>query len=267
MTFPRRTLASEARFEGIGLHSGNPVTVVVHPGEEGIWFRCGSERVQAIPANVSDTSRCTKLGGISTIEHLMSAFAGLEVTDAEVELDAPELPAAGGCSAPYVEGLTRAGFSALPDGEADLPYARLFHHDGEIRIAMGRGTGHWRFLFDAGDRWPGAQSFETESVVDRYASDIAPARTFAFAEEVPQIIQAGLAKGLDATSALLLGIEGYKNDPRMPDEPARHKLLDLIGDLYLAGVPIRHLNVAAERSGHRTNVAAAAILRRAAGLD
>jgi len=70
----------------------------------------------------------------------------------------------------------------------------------------------------------------------------------------------GLAKGLDQTSALILGIEGYKNEPRFDDEPARHKLLDLVGDLYLSGVPARFLNVTAVRSGHRTNVEAAAML-------
>jgi UDP-3-O-acyl-N-acetylglucosamine deacetylase len=80
------------------------------------------------------------------------------------------------------------------------------------------------------------------------------------AEEVPAVLAAGLAKGLDIEKALILGIEGYKNDARFPDEPARHKLLDLAGDLYLAGVPLRFLNVAAERSGHRTNVEAAAKL-------
>ena len=73
----------------------------------------------------------------------------------------------------------------------------------------------------------------------------------------------GLGKGLDEKSALILGIEGYKNEARFPDEPARHKLLDLIGDLYLSGVPIRHINVVAERSGHRTNVKAAAMLAQA----
>jgi len=70
-----------------------------------------------------------------------------------------------------------------------------------------------------------------------------------------------LAKGLDQDSALILGIEGYKNEPRFPDEPVRHKLLDLVGDLYLAGIPIRFLNVVAERSGHASNVRAAALLR------
>ncbi len=92
MTSRRRTLLEPVRFEGLGLHSGVPVLMVVHPSSEGICFRLGSDRISATPDNVTDTRRCTRLGSIGTVEHLMSAFAGLEITDAEVELDAPEVP-------------------------------------------------------------------------------------------------------------------------------------------------------------------------------
>ena len=85
MTFERRTVCSTAQFEGLGLHSGEPVTVRVHPGGDGIAFRLGSERVPALPENVSDTFRCTRLGPVSVIEHLLAALAGLEITDAEIE--------------------------------------------------------------------------------------------------------------------------------------------------------------------------------------
>ena len=90
-----------------------------------------------------------------------------------------------------------------------------------------------------------------------YKKEIASARTFAFEEEVEPIRQAGLAKGLDANSALILGSNGYVNDPRFDDEPVRHKMLDLIGDLYLSGVPMTMINVVSSRSGHKTNVEAA----------
>jgi UDP-3-O-acyl-N-acetylglucosamine deacetylase len=106
-------------------------------------------------------------------------------------------------------------------------------------------------------------TYESENVVTDYRSGIAPARTLVLSEEVPHIIAAGLGQGLNKDQVLVLGENGYENEARFADEPARHKMLDLIGDLYLSGVPIDHLNVVASRSGHRTNVIAAARLREA----
>lgn len=266
MTYTRKTLAQAVSFEGLGLHTGVPVKVTVHPGEEGIGFRLGGNRVAAHPANVTDTTRSTKLGEIGTVEHLMSAFAGLEITDAEVELDAPELPGMDGSSKGYVQSLLAAGFTELGEAEVPALFTRVFlQEDDGTKLAIAKGHGHWRYVFTTPDRWPGEQAFEAEDVTASYAEAIAPARTFAFAEEIPFIIQAGLGKGLDETSALILGIEGYKNESRFDDEPARHKLLDVIGDLYLAGVPLRALSVVAERSGHRANVHAAKMLAEATG--
>jgi len=261
VSFARRTLANPAQFAGLGLHSGVPVDMTVHPANDGIHFRLGSERMLASPENVSDTTRCTRLGAISTIEHLMSAFAGLEITDAEVELSAPEVPGMDGSSWPYVEGLLAAGIEDLGELERPNLYRRVFLQEGETKIAVAKGSGHWRYVFETGERWPGTQSFQIDSITDQYTDQISRARTFAFAEEIPMIIQMGLGQGLDEKSALILGIEGYKNESRYEDEPARHKLLDLIGDLYLAGVPIRLLNVVAERSGHSANVRAASMLK------
>jgi len=264
VNYTRRTLTRPAHFEGLGLHTGVPVRVTVNPGEDGIAFRYGTGRWAARPEFVTDTTRSTRLGEVGTIEHLMSALAGMEITDAEVEVSAPEMPGLDGSASGYVRGLAEAVLQDL--GEAELPslYRRVFlkEEDG-TEIAIGKGTGHWRYVFTAGDRWPGVQAFELDALPQGYVDEIASARTFAFAEEVPMIIQMGLGQGLDDTSALILGIEGYKNESRFEDEPARHKLLDLCGDLYLAGVPLRFLNVVAERSGHRTNVKAAEMLAQA----
>src|SRR5437868_1120495 len=109
MIVQQSTVRSDVVFEGLGLHGGQPVRVVVHPGEGGIWFRSGPERVAALPQNVSDTTRCTRLGPVSTIEHLMSAFAGLEITDAEVEVEGGELPAMDGSAAPFARRLLESG--------------------------------------------------------------------------------------------------------------------------------------------------------------
>ena len=254
--FARRTLAKEISFEGAGLHSGSPVSVKVEPGDRGIVFHCGSESVGARPENVTDTSRCTRLGPVSTVEHIMSAFGGLGVTDAEVLLSAPELPALDGASEAYCLELNRVGLVEIGRALFQL-FERVFYVEDPIRIGLAKGEGHWRFDFVSGDRWPHDQSFECTVTPENYATEIAPARTFAFEEEVEPIRLAGLAKGLDERSALVLGVSGYINPPKWPDEPARHKLLDLIGDLYLSGVPPHLLNVVGARSGHRTNVEAA----------
>lgn len=266
MIFTHKTLRAPAHFEGLGLHSGVPVKVTVHPGEDGIAFRYGGTRTVAHPANVTDTTRSTRLGEIGTVEHLMSALAGLEITDAEIELDAPELPGLDGSSDAYVKGLAAAGFETHGEFEVPALFTRVFlQEDDGTKLAIAKGAGHWRYVFTTPNRWPGEQAYESEDLIGIYPAEIAPSRTFAFAEEIPFIIEMGLGKGLDETSALILGIEGYKNEARFEDEPARHKLLDLMGDLYLAGVPVRALSVVAERSGHRANIHAAKMLADAIG--
>ena len=259
----RRTLRNTVSLEGFGLHSGAAVKVTITPGASGIRFRRDAYMVEALPENVSDTKRCTRLGEISTIEHLMSAFAGLEITDAEVELTSSELPGLGGSAAEYVRAFSEVGFELLDKKELPDLFTRVFLQEDAIKIAVSKGNGHWSYLYDMEDRWPGEVAFDCTDVVTNYESQIAPARTFALSEEVPQALAAGLGRGLKEGEVLIIGESGYDNEARYPDEPSRHKLLDLIGDLYLSGVPIRQLNVSAQRSGHRTNVKAAHQLRQA----
>lgn len=260
MTYPRRTLARTASLEGLGLHRGVPVTVKIHPGEDGIAFRAGAERILARPENVTDTSRCTTLGPVATIEHLMSTFAGLGVTDAEVEVEGGELPGLDGSAQLYVKALHEAGLEDFGEFEPRLPYSRVFLQDGDVRIAIAMGDGHWRCDYDLGERWPGLQQCEMIAAPGGFAEEIAPARTFALIEEVPSLLEAGLGKGLAPDATFIVGKETYKGATRFDNEPVRHKMLDLLGDLYLAGVPVAALSVVGVRSGHRTNVAAAARL-------
>lgn len=263
-TFPRSTVRETVRLSGRGLHTGVPVNLLIHPGQDGIAFRLGETRVLARPENVTDTARSTKLGEIGTIEHLMSAFAGLEITDAEVEVDAPEIPGVDGSAGPFVDALLAVGTEKFADQDVHPPFTRLFlQEENGLKMAVGKGEGHWRYVYDLGERWPGAQSFESEDVNRDYVAEIARARTFALSEELPMIQKYGLGQGLDETSAVVIGTSGYENEVRFADEPARHKLLDLIGDLYLAGVPLRALNVVGERTGHRANVKVAAMLLKA----
>ena len=190
----------------------------------------------------------------------MSAFAGLGITDAEVEVSGGELPAAGGSSAEFVEGLLSSGFEKIGTMEVTPPFARVYLKGDHHSLAIGAGSGHWRYDFVTADVWPGKQSFEAFLDPRVYTSEVAPARTFVFEDEIAVVQRAGFGQGLDESSALVLGQMGYVNPSIFPDEAARHKLLDLIGDLYLSGIPIRAVDVVAERSGHAANIEAAAKL-------
>ena len=261
MIINRRTLAQEVTLSGKGLHSGEPVSVRIIPSTDGIQFQHGTELFDAIPANVTDTSRCTVIGTIRTVEHLMSAFAALSITEARVELTYPELPGLDGSALPFLDALTNAGTEELDPKEVRDIYTRLFVQSDDVKIAVGKGSGHWRFDFITNeDRWPGTMIYESLNVLDDYRTDIAPARTTVFTEEIEQVKGAGLGKGLDESSVLIIGQNGYENPARMTDEPARHKLLDLIGDLYLSGIPIEALNVVGTRTGHRRNVEMAKLI-------
>lgn len=244
----------------MGLHSGASVTVQLHPSTNGIRFFDGQVWVDASPANVTDTTRSTRLGQIGTVEHLMSALAGCEISDVDVVVTGGEMPALDGAASEYVSRLVEAGFEQVGFLEVLGPFARVFTHDANASVAVAKGSGHWTYRFVNEERWPYRQEVEFGDISGAYSAEIAPARTWGFESELPALQAAGLAQGLSLDQALVLGSSGYVNEARFPDEPTRHKMLDLIGDLYLSGVPIRALSVVAERSGHKLNVEAAARL-------
>jgi UDP-3-O-acyl-N-acetylglucosamine deacetylase len=190
----------------------------------------------------------------------MSAFAACQITDALVELSYPELPGLDGSSLGFFNALSDAGFQEIGTREVADIYSRLFVQNDQIKIAVGKGTGHWRFDFVTDARWPGEMTFESLDILREYQSEVAPARTTVFSDEIDQVKAAGLGRGLDESSVLIIGESGYENNARFKDEPARHKLLDLIGDLYLSGIPIELLNVVGYRSGHRRNIEMAKLI-------
>jgi len=256
-SYPRYTVSAAVSWAGHGLHGGQAVKVTVHPGSDGLAFRVGHQRTPATPENVTDTRRCTTLGDISTIEHLMSALAGLDYTDAEIEVEGGELPALDGSATEYVDGLLNAGRASVGTLEVEGLFKRVFTGEDEVKVAIAAGDGEWCYEYDCSPRWPGQQVVTYQVTPEVYQAEIAAARTFAFEEEVEPMRALGLGMGLDENSCLVLGAAGFVNGARFPDEPARHKLLDLIGDLALAGVPVAALDVSAHRSGHRVNVVAA----------
>jgi UDP-3-O-[3-hydroxymyristoyl] N-acetylglucosamine deacetylase len=260
VTWRRRTVRQTVRLSGRGLHSGDPVEVAIHPGGGGLVFRHRSTRVAAVPANVTATRRCTRLGPVSTVEHLMSALAGAGVTDGEVVVSAPELPGCDGSAAPFLEALTGCGLEDLgPSRQAPGLTRPVTLTHGNSRVRISPGTGRWHCVYDLAGRWPGTQAVSVRLPAD-YAALVAPARTLVLAEELPAARRCGLGRGLDARSVVVIGRSGYEGAVRFPDEPVRHKLLDLVGDLYLAGLPVHELDVTAVRCGHTANVMAARLL-------
>lgn len=218
-------------------------------------MRTGEERYPISPERVVRTERSTCLTGVATVEHCLSALTGLGVTDFEIEMVAgEEMPGMDGSSLEFVRSIESAGLEQCGTVFVDGPFSRIFLQEDQIKIGAAKGEGRWRYDFDAGTRFLGKTSAEYKLEPITYTEQIAPARTFAFSDELPHLESLGLGQGLDSTSAVIVGQDDYEFPARFPDEPARHKLLDLIGDLALCGVPLAALDVVAERSGHRTNV-------------
>lgn len=255
--YPRQTLMASVPIEGPGLHSGESSRAILHPGDQGIRFRSANGWIVAHPDSVTETRRCTKLGDISTVEHLMSALAGLDVTDCDIEIEGSEIPAGEGCAQPFVEAIRDVGLQPCGTLRVSGPFARIFIQDLPSKFAIGLGEGWWRSVYIRENEFIGRQEFEVALTPESYASEVAPARTFVLEDEIEAARQAGLGRGLTDSDVLGIGKAGYLNEARFSDEPARHKLLDVIGDLYLSGVPLAHLDVVAEFTGHTLNVSAA----------
>ncbi len=260
-SFERFTLASSVAFTGIGIHTGEESRVYIRPGDEGIVFWHNGNKISADPEKVTDCTRSTSLGEVRTIEHLMSALAGLGITDAEIELRGPEIPILDGSAREFCRGLRCAGTQSLGKRRTFRLLQGVHLQNGVKEIRISPGEGLWRYAFLPRGHW----SFSAEAIFrlspEVYFEEVAPARTFVFAEEVAEIRSAGFGRGGNEANTVVLSKEGFLSTPRFPDEPARHKLLDIIGDLALCGVPPWYLNVEAKGSGHCLNVEAAKQLK------
>ncbi len=257
---PVFTLRDTVTLSGIGLHSGAPATVTCRPApiEGGITFlrtdRPDARPVAARVESVTDTARGVTLGGpggVRTVEHLLAAAWGLGIVALRVEVHGPELPALDGSAAPYCRAFEAAGLTVR--GGAPDPLAP----DTPVWVS---GGSSW-MLAVPGPRFRvsyivllprtalGIQVADVEVDRTRFAEEIAPARTWGRVEELAALRAAGLALGASEANALGIGPQGYSGTPRFPDEPARHKVLDLIGDLALLGRPLC-AHVIAYGAGH-----------------
>jgi len=263
----QHTLKSAIQCRGIGLHSGACVSLTLHPAaaNSGIVFRCqpGLQSV-TIPAHwrqVVDTSYCTVIGDgdgttVGTIEHLMAALAGCAIDNVVIELDGPEVPAMDGSSAPFVFLIECAGRAAQDATRRFIQVTTPIEVSGDgksIAIAPAADLSiDMTIEFD--EPVIGRQDISFVLHEGSFKSHLACARTFGFDHEVSRMRAAGLALGGSFKNAVVLGGDGVLNDEglRFPDEFVRHKALDCLGDLYLAGAPLLGA-VAGWRSGHAMN--------------
>jgi UDP-3-O-[3-hydroxymyristoyl] N-acetylglucosamine deacetylase len=264
--FLQRTIKHEIGCNSVGLHSGRKVGMVIKPAgvDEGIVFvrrdLQGNNRIKADVHNVRDTTLATTLGlngvTISTVEHLMSAFSGMGVDNAVVEVDAPEVPIMDGSSRPFVELLKSVGTQV--QGRCK----RMLVIKGKVSVSEGESTAmllpspESRITYKIEFNHPsiGMQSYDMKLSDVSYDEEISAARTFGFLKDVEYLQAKGLALGGSLRNAVVLDERRVinKGGLRFPDEFVKHKILDAIGDLSLLGIPIIG-HFVAFKSGHRLN--------------
>jgi UDP-3-O-[3-hydroxymyristoyl] N-acetylglucosamine deacetylase/3-hydroxyacyl-[acyl-carrier-protein] dehydratase len=261
----QHTIREAVRFSGIGLHGGEQVTMAFLPAppNSGIVFRRvdlqGSPEIKARLENVAETSRSTTLARgnvkVQTVEHVLAAFAGMGVDNAVVELDAPEPPIADGSAREYTRMLEQAG--TVPQGEPREPFVvaeplelvtgetvmSVFPHD-RLRITCTSADKLGRYT----------QFHSAEVSREAWIREIAPARTFCFFEELEHLFKNGLIRGGSLENAVVIRDDAVlTTEPlRFPNEFVRHKMLDILGDLYLLGRPLQG-HIVAVKPSHAAN--------------
>ncbi len=260
-----QTIAAPLEFAGVGLHSGAPVTMrlLPAPAGSGIVFRRTDLDNFEIPANgrnVAKVSYATSLMRqsvlISTTEHLLSACIGMGVDNVIVELDNLELPILDGSALPYVEAFQSVGIREQRRKRETLRVLQPVEvREGDKFIGVYPGHGY-RISYTIDFPAPiGQQKTCVDLAAETYGIEIAPARTFGYKADEKKLRDMGLIRGASAENAIILGASGPENGPlRFPDEYVRHKVLDLIGDLALAGRRIEG-HVVAVRAGHAMHTA------------
>lgn len=265
------TLRRPATVSGVGVHSGRAVSLTLHPAEEGsgIWFcRTDSDgthdnEVLASFQNVSATDFCTAVGmngaTVATVEHLMAALSALGVDNATIEIDGPEVPVMDGAASAFVAAVEQAGIATL---EAPRKYIKVLK---PVSVRLGESHAEFRphdrmrieVEIDFANALIGRQSFAADVDAAVFRREIARARTFGFLADVEKLWERGLALGASLDNSVVIGDDRIINPEglRYPDEFVRHKALDAVGDLALAGAPILGL-YRSYRGGHGLNLAA-----------
>lgn len=249
----QRTLAKTVSFSGAGLHSGARVELAVHPAASGyglVFQRADLKNKPLIPADAS-VSRPTPLSttlitedgdSIKTIEHLMSALVALNIDNALISVKGPEIPLLDGSALPFFSAFQQAGVTVQNKKRKAIKILEPVEVKEGDRFARLIPSAKRIFQMTVDFPHPliGQQTFRFDLDEDDYESQVAPARTFGFMKDFDALRAAGLIKGGTLDNAVVFDVNGVLNPEglRFADEPARHKLLDAIGDLALAGQPI-----------------------------
>ena len=261
----QRTLKTEISYTGIGLHSGREVHATLKPAPEdtGIVFvrtdLPGAPQIHAKAENVTSTLRATTVEEdghkVFTIEHLMSAFHAHRIDNAYVELDSEEPPVADGASLVFFELMAKAGIAEQAKDRKEIVIDKVYRIDDEKtgRFVMVLPYDGFRVSFTSLNphKLIGVQyeDFHIDEAV--YHKEIAPARTIAYEKEIQTLREMGLGLGGSLENVIVYNDEGWLNPLHFEDELVRHKILDVIGDLRLAGIIRGHVIAAA--SGHALN--------------
>lgn len=277
----QRTLAHPAVVEGVGFLTGARVRLRFQPAppHTGVVFVRTDLRPRAcIPARVEEvtgTQRRTTLGHapaqVSLVEHVLAALAGLRVDNCYVELDAPEPPGLDGSARRFVEAIREAGVVLQPAQRSvwavDQPVV-VSHNGATLAFHPGGDEFRISYLLDYGVTSPIARQISTQIITpDRFAAEVSACRTFLLEAEAVELRRQGLGARTTAADLLVFGRRGpIDNRLRFANEPARHKVLDLVGDLALFGQDLRG-HVVAYRSGHPLNVELVRALRRELARD
>lgn len=295
----QHTLTSPISISGTGLHTGILVDMVLNPANPGFGFQFkrvdlpGEPVIKADCDLVTDTSRGTTLedkgAKVSTVEHILAALVGMGVDNCLIEINGPEIPIMDGSSQPFIDAIDKAG---IEEQEAAKQWYSIdtnisFYDEGKRVEMMAMPSVEYKVttLIDFNSPVLGTQHAGLKNIRD-FKTEIAPCRTFCFLHELEALLANNLIKGGDINNAIvvvdkpvteeemgrLAGIfkkdkievksEGYLNnlELRFPNEPARHKLLDVVGDLALIGFPIK-AHIIANRPGHHSNVEFARLIK------
>jgi UDP-3-O-[3-hydroxymyristoyl] N-acetylglucosamine deacetylase len=261
----QRTLKTEIPCEGIGLHTGKPVRMTLKPASAGtgiVFLRSdlGGAEVKAVASNTASTGYATSLSQegvfVKTVEHLLAAFAGLNIDNVVVELDSEEVPIIDGSARPFVRLIAEAGIRTL---EALQPVLKIikpvFVREGNKQLAMWPAEAtSISYFIDFNHPMLKEQSLQYQPTEEAFLREVSDARTFGFMSDVKALQANGLAKGASLDNAVALGEDSVLNKDglRYKDEFVRHKILDLIGDLSLMGMPVIG-HIVAHKSGHALN--------------
>jgi UDP-3-O-[3-hydroxymyristoyl] N-acetylglucosamine deacetylase len=261
----QRTLSTSISCEGIGLHSGKPVRMTLKPAPAGtgimfIRTDLGHAEVKAIAANTAATSYATTLcqNGVSiqTVEHLLATFAGLNIDNTYVEIDSDEVPIMDGSAMPFVKIVVEAGIESQDALQPVMKVIKpIFVREGSKQLAIWPAeSASVSYFIDFNHPMLKEQSLSYQPSEEAFLREVSSARTFGFLSDVKTLQANGLAKGASLNNAVALDHESVINEEglRYQDEFVRHKILDLVGDLSLVGMPIIG-HIVAHKSGHGLN--------------